>query len=70
MSAPWLPNDYARCPGYRVDGEWREGCEDCLRRTAPPNGDGWHVRMQPTAVIAFECENRIAPNAELTGAPR
>lgn len=34
MNAPTLHADVARCPGYQADGEWREGCEDCLRRTA------------------------------------
>lgn len=57
----WLPNDVARCPGYQADGEWREGCEDCLRRTAPVKVGGWHTLMSPPAVIAFECEYRIAP---------
>lgn len=31
-----LPADVARCPGYQADGEWSDGCEDCLRRTAAP----------------------------------
>lgn len=30
-----LPADVARCHGVNVDGQWREGCEDCLRRTSP-----------------------------------
>ena len=30
-----LPYDTARCAGVQYDGEWREGCEDCLRRTSP-----------------------------------
>jgi hypothetical protein len=30
-----LQNDVARCPGFGAEGEWREGCETCLRRTAP-----------------------------------
>ena len=29
-----LPYDTARCAGVQYDGEWREGCEDCLRRTS------------------------------------
>lgn len=61
-----LPSDMARCAGvgFQEDGEWhwREGCEDCLRRTAPwgcrPGGD---VHMEPPPIIAFECEYRIAP---------
>ena len=59
-----LPNDVARCPGesFTEDGEmyWREGCEDCLRRTAPATGD--HVSyIAPPPIIAFECEYRIEP---------
>jgi hypothetical protein len=50
-----------RCPGEGSweDGEWdwREGCEDCLRRTSP----GGRVTIQPPQIIAFECEHRIAP---------
>jgi hypothetical protein len=30
-----LANDIARCDGVFEEGEWREGCEGCLRRTAP-----------------------------------
>lgn len=30
-----LPYDTARCEGAQYDGDWREGCEDCLRRTSP-----------------------------------
>lgn len=61
MSAPFLPNDVARCPGYQADGEWREGCEDCLRRTAPPGNPDRVLMMRPPGIIAFECEYRIAP---------
>ena len=54
-------NDIARCIGCGSDAEgWREGCEDCLRRTDP--GTGAHVvLMAPPPIIAFECEYRIAP---------
>jgi hypothetical protein len=56
-----LPADVPRCPGegFWEDGEWdwREGCEDCLRRTSP----GGRVTIQPPAIIAFECEYRIGP---------
>jgi hypothetical protein len=56
-----LPADVARCPGlgFWEDGEyeWREGCDDCLRRTSP----GGRVTVKPPAVIAFECEYRIGP---------
>jgi hypothetical protein len=51
------------CPGdgYREDGRWggwREGCEDCLRRTRPDPADGV---IEPPPIIAFECELRIEP---------
>ena len=56
-----LPNDVARCAGdgYQEDDgwDWREGCEDCLRRTSP----GGSSRMEPPPIIVFECEYRIAP---------
>lgn len=35
-----LPYDYARCNGRQDDGKWREGCEDCMRRTSPGR-DHW-----------------------------
>lgn len=58
-----LPNDFARCNGvsFEEDGEidWREGCEDCLRRTAPR--PEIYSLIQPPPIIAFECENRIEP---------
>ena len=50
------------CPGdgYHEDGrwDWREGCEDCLRRTRPDPADGV---IEPLPIIAFECELRIEP---------
>lgn len=53
-----LPGDYARCNGVGDDVEgWREGCEDCLRRTSPRPERAWMI--EPPAVIAFFCENRI-----------
>lgn len=61
MTAPTLPADVARCPGYQADGEWREGCEDCLRRTAAPVDPQRVVCMAPPLIVAFECEFRIAP---------
>ena len=56
-----LPNDVARCAGVG-DGEegWREGCEDCLRRTSPATGDRV-VMMTPPPIIAFWCEYLIEP---------
>jgi hypothetical protein len=51
------------CPGdgYREDGrwDWREGCEDCTRRTRPDPSDGV---IEPPPIIAFECELRIEPS--------
>lgn len=54
-----LSGDVARCPGYSADGEWRVGCEDCLRRTAPP-ADPERVWMMAPPAIIVECESRIA----------
>lgn len=56
-----LPNDIARCGGVGSDEEgWREGCDTCLRRTAPrPEIVTW---VEPPAVIAFECEYLIEPD--------
>jgi hypothetical protein len=51
------------CPGdgYSEDGRWwwREGCEDCLRRTRPDPADGV---IEPPPIIVFECELRIEPS--------
>jgi hypothetical protein len=55
-----LPNDVARCDGYRAEG-WREGCEDCLRRTAERDPKDWISMMAPPVIVGFECEARIAP---------
>jgi hypothetical protein len=58
-----LPNDVARCEGvgFDEDGDWgwREGCETCLRRTAPRNGV--HSYIEPPKIIAFWCEFLIEP---------
>ena len=52
-----LPADIARCDGVGNDTEgWREGCENCLRRTSHPANSERVVRMQPPAIIVFECE--------------
>lgn len=57
-----LPTDVARCPGSQPDpGDFREGCEDCLRRTSPPANPERVVMMAPPPIITFECEYRIAP---------
>ena len=62
-----LPNDIARCNGdWHEDGAdsaWREGCETCLRRTAPRPDDYWMIAPPP--IIAFECEYLIEPEQAL-----
>ena len=55
-----LPQDVARCPGVEHDGEWREGCIDCLRRT-DRSVFPLQVWVKPPAIIVFECELRIEP---------
>jgi hypothetical protein len=56
----WLPNDVARCLGYGSDEEgWREGCETCLRRTAPLPDVVFMIA--PPLLVAFECEFLIEP---------
>jgi|GEM_PF-1819437 len=67
-SSDWLGsllNDIARCDGYSSteDGvlDWREGCETCLRRTAPRPEH--YFKIEPPLIIAFECEYLIEPNA-------
>lgn len=62
MTPKKLPADVARCAGYMADGEWREGCEDCLRRTSPPPDPDRVRMMAPSALIVFECEARIPPD--------
>jgi hypothetical protein len=61
MSVPYLPADIASCQGdgSLEDGEqhWREGCKDCLRRTAP----GGREPLALPPIIAFECAYRFAP---------
>ncbi len=52
-----LPDDVARCPGVGEPGAWREGCDDCLRRTSP-SGPGTHW-IEPPFIIVFECEYRL-----------
>ena len=56
-----LPADIARCPGIGYEEDdgfyWREGCEDCLRRTSP----GGTSNIEPPSIIVFECEYRIEP---------
>ena len=58
-----LPNDISRCAGVgsEEDGEWfwREGCDDCLRRTATFESQ-CSPRIEAQFFVAFECEYRIA----------
>jgi hypothetical protein len=58
-----LRDDVERCDGVgfqEVDGwDWREGCETCLRRIAPRGERVWMI--EPTKIIAFECEFLIEP---------
>ncbi len=68
MTTPSLPYDVERCrgEGYKEDGdgviEWREGCETCLRRTAPPHPDQSRQQwIEPPVIIAFWCEFLIEP---------
>lgn len=60
-----LPNDVTRCDGVRHEEEgvmeWREGCEHCLRRTAPRPARCW--MMEPPAIIVFACEHLIEDRA-------
>lgn len=56
-----LPADVARCQGYEPEpGDWREGCEDCRRRTDRSTFP-LQLWMAPPALVVFECEARIAP---------
>lgn len=57
-----IPADVARCQGVGSDADgWREGCEDCQRRTTPPIDHPRVPRMTPPPVIAFECQSYIPP---------
>ncbi|WP_420465596.1 hypothetical protein [Panacagrimonas sp.] len=58
-----LSADIARCDGVQYDGEFREGCDDCLRRTAQ-RGDR-AVMIEPPALVVFECEMRVEGNTEV-----
>ena len=50
------------CPGdgSSEDGQWhwREGCDDCTRRTRPDPADGV---VEPPPIVVFECKLRIEP---------
>ena len=54
-----LPYDVARCAGVGEDGDWRDGCSDCQRRTDRP--DALVSMMPPPELIVFECAFRIEP---------
>ena len=52
-----LPYDTARCAGVQYDGIWREGCDDCLRRTSA--GGPMSPWIEAPLLVVFECEYRI-----------
>jgi len=57
ISGHTLPDDVERCAGAGSDAEgWRDSCDDCLRRLAPPVDPGRVLHMQPPAVVVFWCE--------------
>jgi hypothetical protein len=62
MTTPRLNDDVARCLGVEVPNRnyRREGCFDCLRRTAPVRSYRV-VMMLPPELIDGECKERIAP---------
>lgn len=61
-----LPNDIARCDGVGDDDDgWREGCENCLRRTALSHGERV-PHIAPPPIIVFECEYLIEGDANET----
>ena len=64
MTRHTLPADVARCVGSGSDADgWRDGCDDCLRRLAPPVDPERVLRMSPPAVVAFWCEGHIPAGA-------
>ena len=57
-----MNDDIARCRGDGSDAEgWREGCADCLRRTAPVKPGRLYTSIEPPLIVVFECELRIPP---------
>jgi hypothetical protein len=64
MTTHTLPADVARCLGAGSDADgWRDGCDVCLRRLAPPV-DQAHVQwIEPPPIIAFWCEYLIEPDS-------
>ena len=64
MSLHTLPADVARCAGVGSDAEgWRAGCEDSLRRLAPPVDPERVLSMTPPPFIVFWCEGHIQAGA-------
>ena len=57
MTGAVLPDDVGRCDGVQYDGEFREGCEACLRRIAPR--PEVVTMIDPPLIIAFWCEYLI-----------
>lgn len=66
MNNKTLLNDIARCDGYYIveihKRYWREGCETCLRRTAPR--PDMCVMMAPPSSIGSECPYLITPETD------
>ena len=59
-----LPHDYARCKGVQDEGHWREGCDDCLRRTSAAGPmSPW---IEAPLLVVFECEYRIGADVPET----
>jgi hypothetical protein len=56
-----LPATVARCDGVMIDGDWRKGCETCLRRTAPAPERETTPRIVPEAIVVFECFALLDP---------
>ena len=52
---------YARCQGVNFDGDWREGCETCLRRTSAAVGEN-QTWIEPPPIVVFDCEYLIEPS--------
>lgn len=56
-----LPATVARCDGVLIDGDWREGCETCLRRTSGAPVPEMVPRIVPEPILAFECFALLDP---------
>ena len=56
-----LPATVARCDGVLIDGDWRDGCETCLRRTVPAPVPETTPRIVPEQILAFECFALLDP---------